>query len=319
MLAQVMTACSVVYGLAASAASAAPTPADAALFARLDANKDSQLTGPEVPTEHRRLFERLLRKADENRDQALSREEFIAGLSADPPQKLIEEKEPAELPGADAIRWLLLSMDTDGDGSITSGEVPERLRATFQSLTGQIDRNQNGVLDRQELSQGGRQLSNIAMRIAQQQQVDVAAELAKLRQSQGTASDRFEGRRGGPPDGGPDNPQQTFRRLDANGDGQLILAEVPEPQQRRIQQMLRVADRDRNGRLSEEEFIEGSRQLGGRRGGRGRRGQAPVLDAQRGRGGVRNAAGAEEGDSMDAMDAMPVNSTPVGKSPGSDR
>jgi Ca2+-binding EF-hand superfamily protein len=318
MLAQVLTACSVVASMTLATSAAAAT-VDAALFARLDADKDGRLTGQEVPTEHRRLFERLVRKSDTNRDQVLSRDEFQTGLTADAPQKLIEEKQPAELPGADAIRWLLLTMDTDGDGSITAGEVPERFKSTFQGLTGPIDRNQNGVLDRPELSQGGRQLSNIATRVAQQQQIDVAAELAKLKQSQGAAFDRFEGRRGGPPDGGPDNPQQNFRRLDANGDGQLVLAEVPEPQQRRIQQMLRVADRDRNGRLSEEEFVAGSRQLGERRGGRGRRGQAPVLDALRGRGGARNAAGTEEGDSMDAMEAMPANSMPVGKAPGGDR
>jgi Ca2+-binding EF-hand superfamily protein len=295
---------------------AAPTPADAALFARLDANKDNQLTAAETPSEHRRLFERLLRKSDANGDKSLSREEFLAGLENGQPEKPIEEKQPSELPGADAIRWMLLSMDTDRDGSITAGEVPESLRTTFQSLLAPIDRDQSGALERMELSQGGRQLSNIATRVAQQMQVDVAAELAKLRASQGAAFERFEGRRGGPPGMGMemDNPRQArqlFQQWDANGDGQVAAVEVPEAQRATFRQLLQQADRDRNGRLSEQEFLAASRQLNGRRGGRGRRGQVPVLDALRGAGGANRAGNSAEGDAMEAMPgAMPGGGTP---------
>lgn len=324
MLARVLAACSVAAWLTATAAlpAAAAPPADAELFARLDANRDGQLTSGELPSEHRRLFERLLRKADGNRDQILSRDEFVAGLTPDPPQKLFEEKPSGELPGADAIRWLLLSMDTDGDGSITASEVPDRLRPTFQSLIEPIDRNKNGVLDRPELTQGNNRLSNIATRVAQQQQVNVAAELEKLKAALGPSFDRFEGRRGGPQEFGLDNPRQTrqtFARLDANGDGQLLPAEAPEPLRPAIQQLLRLADRDRNGGLSEEEFIAGSRQLGGRRGGRGRRaGANSVLDALRAAG-AGDSSGSAEGDAMDATDAMPGGSMPAGKAPGGGR
>jgi Ca2+-binding EF-hand superfamily protein len=307
-LAQIVTACSVLAWVAPSEIVAAPTPADAALFARLDGNKDNQLTAAETPSEHRRLFERLLRKADANGDKSLSRDEFLSGLENDQPEKPIEEKQPSELPGADAIRWMLLSMDTDRDGSITAGEVPESLRTTFQSLLGPIDRDQSGALERNELSQGGRQLSNIATRVAQQMQVDVAAELAKLRASQGAAFERFEGRRGGPRGMGPgmemDNPRQArqlFQQWDANGDGQVAAAEVPEAQRGTFRQLLQQADRDRNGRLSEQEFLAVSRQLNGRRGGRGRRGPAPVLEALRGAGGANSPGNSAEGDAMEAM------------------
>ena len=58
---------------------------NAALFDRLDANHDGQITADEVPPEHRGLFERLLRRADSNGDGKLSREEFMRGLADDQP------------------------------------------------------------------------------------------------------------------------------------------------------------------------------------------------------------------------------------------
>jgi hypothetical protein len=316
LLAWVMMAACISALLALPPAYAGPSPADAALFARLDGDGNDRLTGQEIPSEHKRLFDRLLRKADANRDQALSRDEFIAGLAPTQPEKPLEEKQSAEYPGADATRWLLLSMDTDGDSSITEGEVPANLRPAFETMTSQIDRNQNKTIERNELSQGGRQLSNLATRFAAQLQVDVEAELAKLEQSQGAAYERFDGQRGRQPAPVPNNPQpprQVFTRWDANSDGQLVAAEVPAAERATFRQLLQVADRDGNGRLSEQEFLAGYRQIAGRRGGpragqrgaaaRGRRGRPQsVIDAVQPTGADKAEAGME-GQGMDAMSA----------------
>jgi Ca2+-binding EF-hand superfamily protein len=249
--------------------------ADAALFTRLDANNDGRLTAQEVTADDRRLFERLLRKADANRDQALSRDEFLAGLTNSQPEKPIEEKQPAELPGADAIRWLLLSMDTDRDGSITEAEVPANFKPAFQTLVAQIDRNEDGQIARQELSQGSRQLSNIATRIAAQMQVNVTDELAKLRASQGAAFDRFEGQRGRGPEPAmemmntPRETRQQFLAWDANSDGVVTATEVPAADRAAFRQLMQTADLDRNGQLTEREVLAAARRGGPRDGRRG--------------------------------------------------
>src|SRR5262245_32158148 len=78
----------------AAAATDPPSAAEAALFERLDADRDGQVTAGEVSAENQRLFARLLRQADLNKSDSLSREEFIAGLVPTRPEKPLEEKQP---------------------------------------------------------------------------------------------------------------------------------------------------------------------------------------------------------------------------------
>ena len=50
------------------------------LFQKLDTNKDGVLTASEIPQEHQKFFDRLLRIGDTNKDGKLSREEFDAAM-----------------------------------------------------------------------------------------------------------------------------------------------------------------------------------------------------------------------------------------------
>ena len=55
----------------------------AALFNKLDANSDGQLTVEEVSEEHRPHFDRLLRRGDKDENKTLTKEEFLAAHAPD--------------------------------------------------------------------------------------------------------------------------------------------------------------------------------------------------------------------------------------------
>ncbi len=53
------------------------------------------------------------------------------------------------------------------------------------------------------------------------------------------------------------NPNEIFKRLDANGDGKLAANEVPNERKPFFERLLRLADNDNDGLLTENEFAEG--------------------------------------------------------------
>jgi len=75
------------------------------------------------------------------------------------------------------------------------------------------------------------------------------------------------------------SPLTLFAELDKNGDGKVTADEVPASQKRFFNRLLRVADGDRDGALTREEFVAGAKpddlqvtapaNLGGMRGGPG--------------------------------------------------
>jgi Ca2+-binding EF-hand superfamily protein len=242
-----------------------PARGDEGLFDQLDSDKNGQLSAAEIPAEQRRLFDRLVRRGDTNHDQTLSRDEFQSALVPSRPEKPIEEKQAATSPQVSPVRWLLLAMDTNANARIEQAEVPEELRRVFSALMDPIDRNKNGVLETMELTRGGRPLARIAGRYVEQNKIDVAAELKKLDEKQGAAANRFEA--------GPlrledlidrQKASQAFLQLDMNNDGQIEPGEVPDPLRRRLQRLLRLDDRNGDGRLSEREFISGVRRIAAR-------------------------------------------------------
>jgi Ca2+-binding EF-hand superfamily protein len=75
-----------------------------ALFNELDSNHDGSITSDEVPEESRRLFERLKRQNDKDGDGKLSKDEFVAGLSEDQPDRSDRPRRGPDAPRGDDNR-----------------------------------------------------------------------------------------------------------------------------------------------------------------------------------------------------------------------
>jgi hypothetical protein len=85
----------------------------------------------------------------------------------------------------------------------------------------------------------------------------VAKELKRFDKSQGELAQRFD-KAPGPLLGNLGDPTQArkvFKQFDANADDSLVLAELPPPVQPQFERLMRVADRDRDGGLSQREFL----------------------------------------------------------------
>jgi Ca2+-binding EF-hand superfamily protein len=246
----------------AIAAANATSAGDDELFKRLDRNQDGTIAADEVSSENRSLFERLLRRADANQDKSLSREEFVASLVPTRPERPLEAKEPANPPQADAVRYMLLKLDANQNARIEEDEVPKQLRPVFEILLERLDYNKDGQMDRQELSRSGPGLAQIAGRYVEREGVDVKSELAKLEKSQGAAADRFDGK-GGPQErlANPQQARQLFKELDANTDGYLDEKEMSEVFRERADRFTRMADSNRDARLSPTEFVDGANRV----------------------------------------------------------
>ncbi|WP_442485217.1 EF-hand domain-containing protein [Aeoliella sp. SH292] len=239
--------------------------ADQGLFERLDADGDGRLVADELPKEQSRLFARLVRQGDKNRDGELSKLEWQAATTPRRPEKPIEEKRPNELPGADAARLVLLMLDTDEDGVLTREEAPRDLRGVFDRIVEQYDRNDDERINRLELARGGPQLTRMSQQTVRRLDINVDRELKKFDRQQGSAAMRFTEA----PSRGEflRDPQQSlalFEELDKDKDGLLALDETPAEGADRWKRLFRLGDRNRDGLLSRDEF-RGATQRAARR------------------------------------------------------
>ena len=163
---------------AATAADAKPADNDAAaLFDRLDANHDGQLTADEIPAEKAGLFTRLLRLAGKPADGKLSRDEFVAQLKAvgddhgpdaatgtKPADKPATEKPNGEKPAAakpDAANpaanrplidpeRMFARLDAKGTGKITLDDVPEQRRPLVKRIFAEAGKSDGSSLTKDE-------------------------------------------------------------------------------------------------------------------------------------------------------------------------
>ncbi len=110
-------------------------------------------------------------------------------------------------------------LDQNGDGVLTSEEVPQERQRFFDQMMGRGDKNQDGKLTKEEFT----------------------ASLSD-RGGFGRASG---GRR-------PFDAERMFERFDSNGDGEITPDEIPQ----RVQRMMQL-DRNGDGVLTREELSQG--------------------------------------------------------------
>lgn len=230
------------------------------LFTSLDRDQNGLLLADEIDSQHRRLFDRLLRTADSDQDGQLSSYEFQAGLEPKQSAKPLAKKQGSEHPGSNALLLLLAKMDVNANGLIEAEEVPQQFRQLFDRIEERLGGDPDGVLDRRELTYAAPKLSQLALRMANQMDLDVDVELALLPEEQWRSVQKLVGpQRRGELLADPKRALELFNRLDADGDGYVTSEEVPGGIADRFDQLLERADRNRDDKLSEQELMAMSR------------------------------------------------------------
>ncbi|MBX3411241.1 MAG: EF-hand domain-containing protein [Pirellulales bacterium] len=224
-------------------------PDHAGLFAKLDADQDGQLTADEAGQEHRRLFDRLMRNADQNADGKLSQEEFVAGLKAggpgrgdrpDGPPGNRPRRERGDRPDGPPegrrgggrfgqIAERLREFDKNGDGKIELDEVPEERQQMFEMVLDRFDKNDDDAMDLNEIAEAAREFG----------------------QAGGRGPAGGPGPAGaGPGSDGPPGPPPLLVALDADGDGTLSAQEIEN-----ASSALQRLDKNGDGRLTRNELM----------------------------------------------------------------
>jgi Ca2+-binding EF-hand superfamily protein len=240
-----------------------------ALFEKLDANHDGQITSDEVPDEQRRLFQRLLRRADRNGDGKLSRDEFTAGMAA------MEDHGP-ESAGEGGSQ----SKSAADHGEARHDDGPPRQGRAFgggfggaaggggfggggfggfaggagggplmgMALFHALDTNHDGKLDAKEIAAASETLKKMANSDGEITRDDLLKSMPNLAGGFGGG-----GAAGGLPAGEPNGEailKRIMQQLDKNGDGKIQKDELPP----RLQQRFDELDTNHDGALDETEL-----------------------------------------------------------------
>lgn len=142
-----------------------------------------------------------------------------------------ETATPAASEGPDAAA-IFADLDTNQDGELTADEVPEDRQRLFERLVRKADGNGDSKLTGDEFAAG------------------LQGSPDKSDESEAPERPDRPSREGRPA------PGQFFKRLDANGDGQVSIDEVPEERREGFKRLIERGDKDGDESLSKQEFAQ---------------------------------------------------------------
>ncbi|HWB07870.1 MAG TPA: hypothetical protein VG826_01410 [Pirellulales bacterium] len=138
---------------------------------------------------------------------------------------------------------LFKQLDADGDGHIGQDDVSDDQRRLFGRLLRRGDANADGKLSLEEFSGA-----------LADDPPDARPRAAQQAGQRGTDGDRFRQFLEA-------DPQELFKQLDTNGDGQIEPDEVPQQARGRLEQLMLDYDANRDKALSLAEFRRGHEML----------------------------------------------------------
>lgn len=125
---------------------------------------------------------------------------------------------------------LFTQLDANQDGQLTTDEIPDDRKSLFGRLLRIGDKNNDGKLDADEFAAG---------LTGRHERPDAPS---RTQRSERSNRDERAGR------------GKLFERLDANGDGKIVLDEVPEAGRERFEKLIARIDKDGDGAVTRREF-----------------------------------------------------------------